>query len=158
MLNSDDVINWALDMLDLDFTAPSLYILASIERGSSFYEIEPYLEQAIMELGLERKVEPNALISFCRYHVNEIANQKNIRANIKLLCNICIQEDYPNEIYDFYKLNFAWMDYEYDPNYPFNHYWEEATANNIQRICVEQAEIWLDKYVEQYKQNTTNTG
>lgn len=156
-LNSDDVINWSLDMLDLDFTAPSLYILASIEKGAPFYEVEPYLEQSLKELGLKRKSGDNARISFCRFYVNETANQRNVRANVKTLSDICIQEDYADEIYDFYNLNFAWMDYEYDPNYPYNNYWEGATAKNIERICIEEAEKWLDKYEEQYEQTTTKT-
>ena len=63
-LNSDDVINWALDMLNLNFTVPSLYILASVEKGSPFYEVEPYIEQAFNELGLKRKTGSDALISF----------------------------------------------------------------------------------------------
>ena len=151
-LNSDEVIDWALDMLDLNFVAPSLYVLASIEKGSAFYEVQPYLEEAISELGLQRKTDDDALVSYSMFHVNEIANQKNVRANIKILCDICIAEDYANEIYDFYSLNFAWMDYDHDPNYPFNHYWEGATAKNIERICIEQSELWLEQYKKQYEQ------
>lgn len=154
-LNSDDVINWALDMLDLNFTVPSLYILASIEKGSPFYDVEPYLEQALSELELKRKTDGEARVSFCRYYINEIANQKNVRANVKALSDICISEDYADEIYDFYNLNFAWMDFENDPNYPFNHYWDGATAKNIEQICIEEAEKWLDKFEEQYEQNPT---
>jgi len=155
-LNSDDVINWAMEMLDLGFSTPSLYIIASIEKGSSLYEVQPYLEQALNELGLKRKTGREALISYCRYYVNEIADQEKVRENVKTLCDICIRDDYAPEIYDFYNLNFAWMDYEYDPDYPFNHYWEGATAKNIRRICIKEAEKWLEKYEEQYEQNTTN--
>ena len=150
-LNSDEVINWSLDMLDLNFTAPSLYILASIKKGSPFYEVQAYLEQALNELGLKRKTGRDALVSFCRYYVNEIANQRNVRANIKILCEIYLNEDFADEIHDFYSLNYAWEDYEYDPSYPFNHYWEGASAKNIRRICIEEAEKWLEKYEEQYE-------
>lgn len=156
-LNSDEVIDWALDMLDLNYTAPSLYILASIEKGSPFYEVLPYLENAISELGLERKPENDALISYCRYYVNEIANHQNVRVNVKTLCDICNDEDLADEIYDYWNLHYAWMDYDYNPNYPFNHYWEGATAKNIERICIEQSEKWLDKYQEQYAQPTPNS-
>ncbi len=151
-LKSDDVIEWALDMLDLNFTVPSLYILASIEKGCSFYEVQPYLESALKELQLDRKEGKEALISYCSYYVRQISNNQNVRENIKILCDICIEEDYPSEIYDFYNLHFAWMDYEYDPNYPFNHYWEGATSKNIKRICIEQSEIWLEKYEKQFEQ------
>lgn len=156
-LNSDEVIDWALDMLDLNFTAPSLYILASIEKGCPFYEVTPYLEEAIIELDLKRKTEEEALLSYSRFYVNQIANQQNVRQNIKLLCELCIHEAYADVIYDFYNLHFAWMDYEYDLNYPYSHYWDGATAKNIKRICIEQSEKWLEKYENQYEQNTTNT-
>ena len=152
-LNSDEVIDWALDMLDLNHTAPSLYILASIKGGSPFYEVQPYLEDAISELGLIRKSDDEALVSYCRYYVHLIANNQNVRENVKTLCDICIHEAYADEIYDFYSLHFAWMDYEYDPNYPYSHYWDGATAKNIKRICIEQAEKWLDQYKDQYEQN-----
>jgi hypothetical protein len=151
-LNSDEVIDWAFDMLDLNFTVPSLYIIASIEKSSPFYEVIPYLEDAINELGLKRKTEEEALVSYSRFYVNQIANQQHVRQNIKLLSELCIHEDYADQIYDFYNLHFAWMDYEYDPNYPFSHYWEGATAKNIERKCIEHSERWLAKYEEQYKQ------
>ena len=156
-LNSDDVISWALDMLDLGFTAQSLYIIASISKGASLYEVEPYLKQSMLELGLKRKSGTDALISFCRYYVNEIDNLRNVRSNVKTLSEICVEENYAEDIYDFYKLNCAWIDYEYDPNYPFNHFWEGATAKNIERICIQEAEKWLDEYEERYEQNTTNS-
>lgn len=151
-LNSDEVIDWALDMLDLNFTTSSLYILASIEKGSPFYEVLPYLEEAILELKLKRQIDDDALVSYSRYYVNQIAKDQNVRDNIKKLSNICIQEGYADEIFDFYSLNFAWMDYESDRDYSYSHYWEGATGTSIQRICIEQAELWLNKYKEQYKQ------
>lgn len=35
-LISDDVIDWAQDMLSLNYTAPSLYTIASIPKKSPF--------------------------------------------------------------------------------------------------------------------------
>lgn len=151
-LVADDAVNWASEMLDLEYSAPTLYILASIEKGTPFYEVEPYLKQSITELGLDQKRGVDALISNCRFYVNEIAEQRSIRTNVKTLCDICIEEDYADDIYDFYRLNFAWSDYEHDSNYPFNHYWEGANAKNIGRICIEEAEKWLEKYEHRYEQ------
>lgn len=150
-LISDDVIDWAQDMLSLNYTAPSLYTIASIPKKSPFYEVLPYLEKALNELGLSRKTDIEAWICYCRYYIYEIAQQENIRKNIKTLHEICIHEDYLDEIYDFYLLNNAWVDYEFDPEYPFNHYWRGATAKNISRICVKVAEEWLNKYESQWK-------
>ncbi len=144
-------------MLDLNYTAPSLYILASIDRGSSFYEVQPYWERALKELNLIAKEGEEALISYSSYYVRQISNDQNVRENVKFLCDLCIAKDYASEIYDFYNLHFTWMDFEYDPNYPYNHYWEGATSKNIKQICIDQSVLWLEKYKKQFEQNTTNS-
>ena len=153
-LTSDEVIDWALDMLDLNYIDNSLYILASISKGSPFYEVEPYLAKAIENLGLKRRENNEAILSYSRFYVNEIVNGNNIRLNIKTLSDITIHEGYIDELMVFYNLNFSWLDLEYDPNHQSSHYYEKVVnLSNIEKCCIMESKKWLELYLKSYVQN-----
>ncbi len=142
-LISKDVIEWAEEMIDLSYSDENLLILASIKKDSPFYEVEPYIEPALRALNLSRKEGKEAILCYASYYIREIANNKNVRQNVKELAEFCEYSDYMEEIYNFWNLHFAWWDFEYHSKTICQSYWKGATLENIEGICIDLSKKWL---------------
>jgi hypothetical protein len=146
-------IDWAVEMMMLGYETPSLLMLSSFNKSqkyyTSYFEIIDYLNHSISELGLDLKKDENGILSYASYYINKIARQEDIRENLCTVSEIYDINDFGKPIYDFRLLYWAWDQLDYDEVY--NHYWEEATASNIEQIVLEVAQNWIKKYEKDYK-------
>lgn len=149
--NSDEVIDWAMEMVDLGHDTESLFILAGISKPTTFYEVRRYWKDALRELGLEIKTGEAATLSYASYYVHQIAENKKVRDNLRKLYRFCLCMDYEKLVYDFHKLYWAWGDLECE-EYPYNYYWPDANLGNIEGIAIAEAKKWLEKYEDFYNQ------
>ncbi len=141
-INTDDSIDWAIEMMELGYECPSLAVLASFSKPTNYFEIIEYIKEAVQELGLEMKTGNDAILSYTSYYVYQIADKQHIRKSLAELYQFCTKHDYEDIIYDFYLLYWAWDQLDYDEN-KYNHYWEGATRDNIEQIVVNTAKKWI---------------
>lgn len=141
-IDINDSIDWALEMINLGFESPTLFMLASIKKPANYFEAIEYVKDAIQELGFEMKNGDNATLSYASYYIHLIANGHFVRDNLTKLYQFCQIRDYESLVFEFYLLYWAWDDLDYEEN-AYSPYWEEATPSNIQQIIVDVAQKWI---------------
>ena len=52
VMTSSSIVDWATDALEAGVETPSLVILAGLDRTSSVFETEPWLDKTLAELGV----------------------------------------------------------------------------------------------------------
>lgn len=67
-INGDDCIDWAIEMLELNYETPSLLILAGLTKPTNQFEVRDYLKKALSELKLDEKNGDNATLSYSSYY------------------------------------------------------------------------------------------
>lgn len=117
-------------------------MLAGISRQATYYEIFPYLEKAIAELGLEAKQGEAAAISYAGYYVKKIARGEKVRENLSSLRAFGMQWDKEQLTSDFVQLEYAWQDLSCGEDAQY--YWPSATLENIEMLVEEHARLWLE--------------
>lgn len=138
----EDCIDWAMEMLELGYETPRLLILASFEKGDSYFEIKSYLEKAILELGLEIKFGEEAIGSYVFYYVTKIAEGEKVRQNLSMIYGFWFEKYNDSLASGFIKLHWAWQQLDYEDN-DANHYWDGANRENIEQIVVSYAQEWM---------------
>lgn len=74
----------------------------------------------------------------------EMVTQPSLmQAHLRLLCELCIAEDYQKDIYDFYLLRWAFDDLQRET---VQWYWDGADRSNIHQIVLERCRTWLHDY------------
>jgi hypothetical protein len=141
--NTDDCVDWAIEMLELGYETPALLILAGLSKPTNYFETIDYLTKALNELGIKLKYGSEAILSYSGYFVEIIAEGKSIKSNLSSLCGLVQSFNYSKLIYDFYLLSWAWGDFDYGNEY--TDYWPKATKENIEAIVVTKAKEWLEK-------------
>ncbi len=94
-------VDWAIEMLRLNYETPSLLILAGLTKPVDTYEAKPYLRNALKELNLKQKTGDEGLITYCSYLVKEISQSIRVKGNLYKLCNFFTDVDYPKFLNDF---------------------------------------------------------
>ena len=49
-IKTDEIIQWAIEMIECGYKSENLFMLASFEKNSNFYEMENYLKKTLLEL------------------------------------------------------------------------------------------------------------
>lgn len=143
-INSDTCVDWAMEMVELGYDSPYLFMLAGITKPTNYSEIEIYLKETLRELGISKKTGEDAINSCFVYYVHELAQSKDIRANLYRMVELGQAAGYSTgerNFLDFYLIYWAWGDLDYGMSY--QSYWPEATLDNIERITVLRAKQWL---------------
>jgi hypothetical protein len=140
--DSDECIDWAVQMLCNGFETPSLEILAGLDKPANYFETIQLLEKTFNELGMLNLGLKNTIIPYSYYLISKIANGEDIRENLKELKKLSVESEYEKIIFDFYLLYWAWDDLDYGDS---NHYWEGATKENISGIAIKTAQEWIEK-------------
>ena len=141
--NSDDCIDWAYEMLVLEYSTESLLILAGISKPSQYFEVKEYLIKALNELNIKALDKDDAILSYSTYYIQKIAKSENIEQNLKIIHTFCQDNDDNANIFEFSMLYWAWDDIKYGDEY--THYWENANRHNINQIIIDVAKNWLSK-------------
>jgi len=141
----NEAIAWALDMLALGYDTPSLLTLAGLSNHEDYFEKSRYLDKTCQELGLALKVGEAGIISYCSFFVKEIAQNRQVRNNLRKINSFSREKDYTHTdlLYEFCYLQWAWEDFDFGEEY--SDYWFDATATNIEHLVIETAKVWLDR-------------
>ena len=141
----NEVIDWALDMLNLGYDTPNLLITSSLSEIDNYFEKAHYFEKACQELGFAPLVGETGIISYSSFFIKKIALDEQVRTNLAEVYAFCQTKDYADSIYDFYLLYWAWDDFDYGDRY--SNYWLAATPETVEHLVVEVAKNWLAKNI-----------
>ena len=150
-VDSNESVDWAIEMLELGFETESLLMLASFNKPTNYFEVINYVKKSIEELKLEVKSGNDAIMSYSAFYVHKIAKKNNIRENLTELYKYCQKWNYEDLVYDFYLLYWAWGDIDYE-DIDYSSYWEGANKENIEGIVIKTAEEWILKNKKHYAQ------
>lgn len=137
----DEAVDWAVEMLVKGYETPSLLILSGISKPAYIFEVETYLLNSLSELNIEFPERHKAILNYCKHFIKDIADSKNVKANLYQLYKVANTNDDDKSIFDFYLLYWAWSDLDYGNTY--QHYWPEAIKENIESIVINVAQKWL---------------
>tara|TARA_R110000796_G_scaffold185330_2_gene302099 strand:- start:187805 stop:188320 length:516 start_codon:yes stop_codon:yes gene_type:complete len=151
-VDTNESIDWAIEMMELGYESPTLYMLASFNKPTNYSEVINYVTDTVEELGLEMKSGDSATLSYTSYYVHQIAKGQRVRENLTELYKFCQMRDYEDLVYDFYLLYWAWVSLDYE-DHTYNHYWDGARKENIKTIVMDEAKKWLKKNKEHYEQH-----
>ncbi|WP_316787706.1 hypothetical protein [Pedobacter frigoris] len=139
--NSDQIVDWAIEMLALGHETPSILILAGISKPTNFFETEKYLLDALRELGMLIPERHEAILGYCKYFIEQISKAISVRYNLNKLYKIAQTTLDDNVVFDFYLFYWAWSDLDYGETY--QDYVPEATKYNIETLLINKAKEWL---------------
>lgn len=148
--NTDECVDWALEMVFLGHDTQTLLMLAGLAKPTNHFQTVDYLKQALKELKLEILHGDKAILSYSSYYIKKISQSEDIKENLKKVYQFCQLRDYEQLIYDFYLLYWAWDDFSYGNEY--SPYWKNANSGNIQSIVVDSATKWLAQNQIHYAQ------
>src|SRR5882757_3434739 len=137
----DEAVDWAVEMPLLGYETPSLLILSGISKPSNSFETEGYLIASLEELNLKIPGREEAMLQYSNTFIEEIAQCKNVKTNLYQLYKVARSAFDTDVFQDFYLLYWAWDDL--DSGQGYQHYWEGATVDNIEKITVDTAHKWL---------------
>ncbi|RYZ22494.1 MAG: hypothetical protein EOO10_21665, partial [Chitinophagaceae bacterium] len=81
--NTDECVDWALEMVFLGHDTQTLLMLAGNAKPTNYFQTVDYLKQALKELKLEVLYGDKAILSFSSYYIKKISQSENIRENLK---------------------------------------------------------------------------
>lgn len=139
--NMNEAVDWATEMLVLDYDTPSLAILAGLSKPTNFFEAEKYLLSSLNELGVAFPEKHKAIVGYCRTFIEKIAKSVDVKSNLKGLYSTGQIFDYEKPIFDFYLYYWAWNDFDYGDTY--THYVQDVTKDNIEDLVIKKAVEWL---------------
>lgn len=140
--NTNLIEEWTMGLINSGYESDSIYMLASFSKPIVYYEIESYLKKVFLELELEVKNKFEAEYSFLKYYINQIANSKSVRANLRLVSDFFYSFESDIIIRDFYLLNYAWEDLE---EFGISNYYNNVELNTIEKVVIEKAMLWIEK-------------
>lgn len=144
--------DWAYQMILNDFETEHLLELASIQKPYNQFELSELTTKVFEELELDTKNREVIAHNFIRFILREILIQEsvNIWERFKVLFDISYDFDEFEILEDIRNLVWAKQDLDYDPSYPYQHYWEGATIENIDELARSHINKWLkeNRYID----------
>jgi hypothetical protein len=142
--DAKDCVDWAVEAMCRGEDSPNLRILAGLTPPLSAFEVRDYASRALRELEIEIPQGADAISAYARDLVEDIVKSPEMmQRNLRILCAMCIAEDYQKDIYDFYMLRWAYDDLQ---QAEVQWYWEGADRSNIQMIVLNRCRDWLTEY------------
>lgn len=139
----DNVIDWAVEMLEYGYETENLMILAAISKPTNSFECKLYLEKALEELNLRTIEGADANIAVQWVLLNKIARGEKVRSNLMLLTNE-FGYDVDEPIYDFQLLSWAWTELEYDSHqYYIN---TDVKLEDMEGLTIATAQEFIEMY------------
>lgn len=142
----NDCVDWAIEMLELGYDTPTLLIIAGMCKPVNPFEMPMYVDEVLNELGLEKKADEGAALSYDCYYVKRLLNSENIKYDLNTLCSRCWDMDGPDNIAELYNLNEHW-NLLIDTSILVND--GALTIENIAEEVKKEAQNWLNKYQQQ---------
>jgi hypothetical protein len=142
--DASSCIQWAIDALCEGEDSPSLRILAGLTPPFCASEVRNYVTKTLYELHVEVPEGLDTVLAYAHNLIEDIVKEPDcMQRNLWSLCNLCIEENYSMDIYDFYLLRFAFDDLQ---EAEVQWYWDRADRNNIREIVLARCLQWLTEY------------
>ncbi len=136
--------DWATEMMIAGFETDSLVKLAIMEKPYNQFELHQLVEKIFIELNLDYKNSTKIMNDYVTYLAKQVVGGKrDLTKTLRDLKDLHNELDNQINIYDFYCLYFAKEDLNYDV---VQWYWEGATRENIDKICLERLEKWIEEH------------
>jgi hypothetical protein len=147
-VQSQAVVEWALDAITAGWDSASLRILAGLEPPLDNLEVKRLHSAAFAELGI-RPLPPEAHV---RYYIASllrrlVKGELRIQDALYRLAAVYTGGGHDYKlVYDFYRLYHAKdsLDSGWD-----QYYWNGADQSNVDQIIYEQARRWLEEQAEE---------
>ena len=152
--DGESCIKWACDALCEGYESPSLIILAGLTQPLDTHEIRDYALKAFNELNINIP-EGAAAVSALAHDIIQdfVKHPSSVYETLILLSDLCVEEDYQSDIYDFYSLRWAYSDLQ---DSEVQWYWDGATKENIDKIVMERCHTWLSEYKKLSEQDVAS--
>jgi len=148
--NYDATIDWAINLIEQGIETNNVLMLASFSKPVDSDEVRPYVNAVLADLGIEEKKGDDAIIALIHHYLSEILNDNSIRGYINELYALFIEKDcFRGDkfgLMPFYLLYHGWSELE---DIGANYYFEGADLDNIEEVVKEQAQIWIDEYINE---------
>ena len=137
-------INWAMEMMEAGFETENLIVLAGISEPVNQFELQELTNKVLAELELDYSDQKLVIKNYVYYLItNSINKPETYLETLKELKEICLDLDLDAEYMDFYLLYFAKDDLT---EQEYQHYWDNATRENIDEIIAENFAKWKTKF------------
>ncbi|WP_458354237.1 hypothetical protein [Peribacillus frigoritolerans] len=116
-VKSIDYVNWAIHMLEEDFTTQSLNILSSFSEPLNIFEVEDYFSRIIRELSLQEPLHEECAKYYIYELLRKIINGEEDVLEIAYEIYNVIREHFTNEeLSVWYDISEKIDDYRYGDN------------------------------------------
>lgn len=102
--------------------------------------MQPYFEDALKELGYPLLTQEEVEVCYISFFVKQIAIGLDVKNIVYVLNEHPVLLGYES-FYELYCIYHAWQDL--DRGQPFSYEWEDATSENIEQHCINEARNWL---------------
>lgn len=135
---AEDAVKWSIEMIELRYDSPSLWIVAGLSKNDDFETVIEYVKASLNELGFPHLKEQEALLNYRYFCVNQLARNENIAENLRILRDL-------DDLGEFAMLFWAWADF-FHYNQTYTHYADGMNRENAEEFVVEKARIWLEQH------------
>jgi hypothetical protein len=135
---------WALSMLKQNYYSDHLYDLAADSPPFDQTETIELADKIFKELGLDWSDTEHVVREYVVELLQDmLRGAKSSQDVLDDLMHICVEMDYPKDLFRFYLLHFAQDDLR---DSDFSGHLPEANRSNIQTMVNDYAREWLSKF------------
>ena len=114
----NDYINWALRMLENDYSSFSLNILSSLREPLNIFEVEGYFRNAVSELSIKEPTYTECAEFYIHQLSKKILENENNAIDIAYQIYEIVQDlDYPEDLEEWYNISEFLDDFKYGDNH-----------------------------------------
>ena len=144
LVETQVIVDWALDAIVADYDSKSLRVLAGLDAPFDQEEVRRLYSAAFAELGIRLLPEESHVRFYITFVLRAMLSGKYGRKEaLERLADLHIARGYDRELTDFYLLYHAKWDLE---SAEVQWYWKDADRSNIDRIIEEHARNWLSNH------------
>jgi len=136
-----ECVDWAIGMLEKGCDGEQLAMLAGMVPPFSNFEVAARRDRVLEEQGIREPAPSEVINGYAAERLADLlAGKERPEETLAVVKDLCVAHDYSRELHDFYLLYFALVDLMI---YHDQHYWPDATEDNIQSIVRESAQKFL---------------
>lgn len=139
---TEEYVQWAIDMLELEFDSKNLRILAGLSNPLNPWEVDHYFELALNDLNISKPNKEEAIKYYSIYLCEQMLNGEISPSNgLEKFCWIAQELDYPDEYMMWYELEDAVLNIncEYFCTY------KGMNKSNVSSYLLKEAKLFADK-------------
>ena len=132
---AQECVEWAIGQIERGIGTRHVLMLASMTPPFNHFEMSDLRDRALEEVAAEPMNYADAVkVIAAETAADAVRGRIDLLSALHVLNRLCIDEDYPPELNDFYLLYFAWDDLRTSD---VQWYWPGATRDNVAAIAEE---------------------